>query len=357
MALNIDRHIPRTQGGVYEKNMPVSTFLRDTFFPDVETFVTAKVELDYRKGAYLIAPVVAPLVNGIIMERQGYETREYEPPTIAPKRVLDPRILQKTIPGETVYSLRTPEERQEYYIQKDMQEMDDAISRREEEMVAQLLTTGQIVVRGYYGEDFSKYVENTIDYGFTQKEVLTSGAAWDQETSTKYADIERAVNAVREAGYTPTTAVLGQTAWKLLRDDADFKEKLDTRRLDLGMIAPEVRLQNGTGLVYLGDLTELGLQLWAYYAFYKDYDGTVKKFIPEDHVVILPGAIGDMRYGAITYLEPTSFNDGRYVTYEGTRIPRTLINTSNNVKEMILSSKPIPKPYDVDSWYVLDVLS
>lgn len=352
MANNIERHIPRSQGGVYEKNMPVSTALRDMLFPNAPTFPTRKIEMDFRKGAYLIAPFVAPYVSGIIMERNGYQTREYEPPTIAPKRVMDPKVLEKTIPGENTFSLMTPAERQEYYLQQDMQEMDDSISRREEAMVCELITTGKIVVKGYYGEDLTKYVENTVDYSFTNKEVLSGEAAWNLATSTKYQDLNDAVDAVREAGYNPINCVLGQTAWKYLRDDADFIKKLDTRRLELGTIAPEVRLQNGTGFIYVGTLTELGLDLWVYYAYYKDYDGTIKKYIPEDHVAILPATIGDIAYAAITYIE----DDGQYYTYEGTRIPRELINKQNNVKEMILSAKPIPRPFDVDSWYVLDVL-
>lgn len=354
--MNINRYDTRTQGGVFDKKMPVTTFLRDTFFPTVETFPTRKIEMDFRKGAYLIAPFVAPMVNGINMAREGYVTREYEPPTIAPKRVLDPKVLEKTTPGEGVYSLKTPEERQQYYIEQDMQEMNDSIDRREEEMVSQLITTGKIVVRGYYGEDFSKFVENTVDYNFDNKEVLTAGAAWNQSTSKKYEDLQRGVEAIRIAGYNPTMVLVGTEAWKLLKDDLVKSGLLDTRRIELGVIAPEVRLQNGNGLVYLGDLPELGVQLWTYYGFYKDYDGQVKNFIPSDHVVIAPGNIGDIAYAAITYLEQTSFNDGRYVTYEGTRIPKVYVNTQNNVKESMISAKPIPRPYDLDSWYVLDVL-
>lgn len=349
---SIDRYTPVKQGGVIEKNMPISTAVRDLVFPKVETFDTAEVELDYRKGAYLIAPYVAPYVNGIIMERQGYTTKKYEPPTIAPKRILNPKILQKTIPGEVVHSNMSPEDRQEYYIKRDMLELDGSISRREEQMVCELLTTGKIIVKGYFDESLSKYEENVIDYGFLNKEVLSDGAAWDQGTSQKYKDLQRGVDAVRQAGYNPENIILGQDAWELLRDDADFIKKLDTRRLDLGSILPEVKLQNGTGFVYVGTLTELGVNLWVYYAYYKDYDGTVKKFIPEDHVVILPSEVGDIAYGAITYIE----DDENYHTYEGARIPRTLINKQNNVKEMMLSSKPIPRPFDVDSWYVLDVL-
>jgi hypothetical protein len=352
----VDRHIPRTQGGTFLKKMPVTTFLRDTFFPRPETFPTRKIELDVRKGGYIIAPFVAPLVNGILMEREGYTTKEYEPPTIAPKRVLDPKVLEKTTPGEHTHTLMTPEERQQYYIEQDMQEMNDSIDRTEELMVAQVLTTGKFTGRGYYSEDLTKYVEFEVNYGFTQKEVLSAGAKWDQGTSTKYADLKRAITAVRKAGYNPSTVVLGDTAWNLLSADAEFIAKLDSRRIELGMIAPEVRTQNGNGLVYLGDLTELGVQLWAYYAWYKDVDGAVKRFIPDDHVVVLPGEVGDIAYGAITYLEQTSFTDGHYVTYEGTRIPRTMLNLQNNVKEMVLAAKPIPRPFDVDSWYVLDVV-
>lgn len=353
--MNIDRYTPRTQGGVFEKNMPVTTFLRDKFFPGVQTFTTNKVEFDVVKGGYSIAPFVAPLVNGIVIDRDGYITKEFEPPTIAPKRVLNPKILEKVIPGETMYSLRTPEERQQYYIDRDMNFLNSSIDRREEHMSASVLTTGKIIVKGYYSEDLTKSVESIIDYGFTNKEVLSGSAAWDQSTSTKYKDLARGVDAVRKASCNPTTVIMGDTAWEDYKNDASVIKMLDTRRIELGVIAPGVRLQNGNGLVYLGDIVELGVQLWKYYGFYKDYDGITKNFIPADHVLIMPDSIGGFGYGAVTYLEQTSFSDGRFVTYEGSRIPRVYVNQQNNTKEIMLSSKPVPLPIDLDSWYVFDV--
>ncbi|HBN97665.1 MAG TPA: major capsid protein, partial [Firmicutes bacterium] len=63
----------------FDKRMPVTTVLRDTFFPGTKTFVTEHVDLDFRKGTQAVAPFVAKGVGGINMARQGYETRTYTP--------------------------------------------------------------------------------------------------------------------------------------------------------------------------------------------------------------------------------------------------------------------------------------
>lgn len=349
---NINIYTPRTQLAAFEKRMPVTTALRDLFFPTVQTFVTEDIDIDFMKGGYSVAPFVAPNVGGINVSRSGYSTKRYTPPRVAPQRPMSKEILMPRLPGENVHSTMSPEDRQDYYIQKDAQELDDSISRREELMCSQLLTNGIITVRGYVDDKKTNYIDDNIDFQFSNKTTLTGDDLWSAETSDKYGDLEDAVISIREAGYNPKYCFLGKSAWKNFKEDVALMNMLDVRRFELGALNPQLKLQNGNGLAYMGELSELGIELWTYFAWYLNDSGVLTPIFPDDHVVIAPDVVGEMCYGAITQLE----EDRRYHTYEGTRIPKIMANISDDEITTRLSSRPLPRPFDVDSWAVLDVL-
>ncbi|WP_024831610.1 major capsid protein [Ruminiclostridium josui] len=354
MAL-IDNNTPRSMSPSFEKNMPVTTFFRDTFFPTVNTYPTDKIDMDFRKGSYMVAPFVAQRVGGINMGRKGFETKTYSPPRIAPERVLSPEVLEPRSMGETVHSAMTPEERQDHFIEQDVRELDDSITRREEVMCAELIANGEIRVRGYIDDNLNNYVDDDINYQLPAENLiyLSGEDKWDQTTAkSKYETLEGATEIVLKSGYNPAYGILGQSAWAQLRKDDKFMKMLDNRMLDIGMFKPELRTQNGNGLKYIGNLPEMGLELWVYYAWFLDYDNTVKPIFPVDRISILPSSLGSMEYAAITQLE----KDERYHTYEGTRIPKIIANIGNDTMKYRLASRPIPKPYDVSSWVTMKVL-
>lgn len=353
MAKTIDMNQPRSMAPARNKKMPVTTFIRDTFFGVyANTFTTKTVDMDFRKSGQIIAPMVAKNVGGINVDRKGFQTRTYEPPKVAPQRPLNPEILNDRLPGETIHTTMSPEERQDYYLQQDAQELDDSISRREELMCAELLANGIVNVKGYIDDKLENFQEDQVDYQFTNKVTLSETDAWDDAGSDKYNQLKSAAKTVMKAGYNPKIALFGQTAWDYLEKDDEFLKKLDNRRLEIGMIRPELMTVDGNGLKYLGDLPELGLQLWAYYAWYLDYDGELKPYFPLDHVTIAPEGIGEMLYGAITQVE----DDKRFHTYEGARVPKYFVNQNDDEITFRLSSKPLPGPFDVDSWFTYDVL-
>src|SRR5215471_8972433 len=109
----------------------VPTFLRDTFFSAREYPATPLIEFDFRRGRRKMAPFVAPLVGGKLMERQGFETRFFRAPRIAPVRALRTPDLEARMPGETIYSARSPAERASELLADDLVFLDGAITRRE----------------------------------------------------------------------------------------------------------------------------------------------------------------------------------------------------------------------------------
>jgi hypothetical protein len=264
-------------------------------------------------------------------------------------------LLQTRLPGETMYDGITPEERAAVLMQEDYSELDDQITRREELMAAQCLQKGIITVKGYIDDSATAVREDTIDFDFDNVVTLTSTERWNQSTSDKYATLEENVNLVRQAGYNPTDIVMGANAKKLLLSDADFLDKyFDKTSAIFGMLNPQLKIDNGNGYAYLGHLNELGVDLWAYLAWYKDADGTVKPYIDDNRVLILPQNIGMCLYGAVTIIPEDSDN---FVTIAGTRVPKVTVDRRKDTKELTVKSRPVVKPNDVTSWVSIDVAS
>jgi len=143
----------------YEQATPVSSFLRDRYFPcnpATDVFATDDVIMEYKNGTQKMAPFVAPRVGGKTVLRDGYKMERYEPPFIAPKRPLTLDDLAKKGFGEAIYANLTPEQRQGAIVTKDMTEMDEMITRREEAMAAEVMTTGALVMK-HYGDNANDF--------------------------------------------------------------------------------------------------------------------------------------------------------------------------------------------------------
>lgn len=128
----INLYDTRTMMAAIERMMPARTFLRDTFFAEPETFLTTKIDVDFKKGKRKMAPFVAPRVGGVVLDRQGYSTKTYAVPKIAPERVITVDDISQRNMGEAVYSTKTPEQREAELRGKDLSELSEAIARREE---------------------------------------------------------------------------------------------------------------------------------------------------------------------------------------------------------------------------------
>lgn len=336
-----------------EKRMPVTTFLRDTFFPGALSLLTEDVYVDFKKGGQKVAPFIASNVGGLNSGRTGYNTNRYVPPRTAPQRPINPEILKLRQLGENIHSTKTPEERASDIMQKDVGEMDDEITRREELMTSELLTSGKLTIKGYTDEQKTIYVDDSLDFGFSNKVILTGEAKWNATNSAKYDDLARSCETVMKSGYNPEYAILGKGAQLQILKDEKFLKLLDITRLSLASIAPQLRIADGNGVSYLGRINALGIDLYTYLAWYWDDETrALKPYFPENMVTIAPGSIGEFKYGAVTQVEE---GDKQYHTYEGSRVPKEWTDVNNDVKMCRITSKPLPVPFDIDSWETIEV--
>ena len=84
MAISI--YDPRTMGKLVERMPKVHTFIKSTFFRNVETFDTQKIDVDFKKGNRQLAPFVHKKIGGATIDNEGFQTNTYEPTLVAPDK-------------------------------------------------------------------------------------------------------------------------------------------------------------------------------------------------------------------------------------------------------------------------------
>lgn len=340
----------RTMMQAIELMMPVRTFFRDTFFPTIITFPTEKIDIDFKKGKRRMAPFVARRRGGITVDRGGFRTDTYETPYIAPQRVLTKDDISNRLPGENVYSRRTPEQRAQELLAQDLTELDEMITRREEWFCRELLLNGVVTIKGWVDKvGGNEYVEDTIDYGFTNKETLSGTDMWTDAGSDKYGDLKRIrLEIIQKTGMNPNLVIMANNVVDMFINDANIQKLLDIRNLTIGTVQPSFQMD---GVTYIGTLTSLGLEIYTYDEWFLDDDGTEYPMMPDNYLIMGRANLGARLYGAVTQME----EDGEFYTYEGTRVPKVWKDVNNDQKMIRVASRPLPKPEDVDSWYVLKV--
>jgi hypothetical protein len=343
MAINI--YSTRTMMAAIEKMMPVNTFFLDTFFQDPETFPTEDIDVDFKKGKRKMAPFVAPRVGGITMDRQGFTTRNYRIPRIAPQRVLTKDDISTRMMGENVYSKTTPEQRAQALLGKDLVELDDMITRREEWMCREVLINGKCVMKGLIDDKGGTTIDQEVDYSFTNKETLTSTAKWDQTTSKKLADLRRwRLAVIQKTGQAPTVCVMSSDVAELFLADEAVQNMFDKNKIKVGDITPQVI---NPAVTFIGRIVSLGLDLYTYDEWYVDDDGNEQPMMPAKTLLLARPKMARRLYAVITQMEK-----GEFYSYEGTRVPKVWADDNNEVKMIKVSARPLPVPDDVDEWYV-----
>ncbi len=349
MANEIDIYQPRHLAEVVRSAPPVHTFLRDTFFTNVKTFAEEQVDIDLVKGDREMAAFVHPKLGAETMELEGYETKSYKPPMVNPDLVTTAENYLKRAPGETLYSGRTPEQRAAEQLVREYKRLDDAISRREEWMCAQALTTGAIHVVG-------KGVDEEIDFNLTNKIVLAGTERWGQSGADILGNLEDWVDMVYTNGFANVDRIIcGRQALKLLKNDKGILEKMDNRRYQAGEFNAR-DLPNGVR--YHGYLTDSGLEVYSYKEVYVDRvtdpkHPAVRRLIPDNKIVMISPDVDFMRaYGMCSYFDEAS---KRLITAEAERLLHAYIGHKPERKILEACARPLPIPDKVDSWLVATV--
>ncbi len=131
--------------GVLDKAKPV---LLNLFFLMEQTFDTEEVYFDKVQRARRLAPFVVPTIEGRPQRSRGYTTMGFRPPYIKEKHIIEPNRMMKRRVGEQLLGSMTPMQRFNLALFDNMLIEDDAITRTEEWMAAQLLLSGAMTCQG-----------------------------------------------------------------------------------------------------------------------------------------------------------------------------------------------------------------
>lgn len=351
MANEISIFEPRTMGKVVSRMPKVFTFFRTTFFKNVQTFTTKSVDVDFKKGNRALAPFVHRKIGGKTIPNSGYQTKTYTPPLVAPNKITTVDDLLDRLPGESIYSGKSPAERAVEKLAQDFKELDEMIVRREEWMAAQAFFTGTIPIVG-------DGINEVIDFSFTNKETITTASKkWGADTADPIADLKKWRKAVQKNGFVNcNVCVMADDVATAFINNPKVQKLLDTKGYDLAVIKPR-ELPNG--VTYIGTLHAEGLDIYTYNEWFLD-DWTdpenpeQKPLVPDGTLALLStGASYSMYYGAVTLLDEKT---KKFVTVEGAKVPDSWIERNPSRRFLQLNSNPLPVPHEVDSWFIAKVL-
>ena len=349
MPNEVNIYSPRYLAEVVKQAPATHTYFRDTFFTNIKTFATERVDIDLVKGDRRMAAFVHPRVGGKVLKGNGYTTESYKPPLVNPYDVTTADQLMTRLPGEDLYSGMTPAQRAAAKLMEEYAKLADATTRREEWMAVQAIVTGTIPVVG-------EGVNDVIDFGFTNKITLSGDNVWGGSKADILGNLGDWVDKVLHGGFANVdTLIMGKASKKKFFDDAKVQKMLDNRRMNMGEISPR-DLPNGVR--YLGHLADPSLDLYTYgevyYDDWTDPDAPATKPLIPDNAVILISSKPNymMAYGACTYIEDAS---GLWVTAQTSRLLRSYVEHHPDRRMVELQAHPLPIPDKVDSWLVATV--
>lgn len=334
----------RTMLDAVEQMKSPRRFLMDTFFRSGRTFPTKTVDIDIVKGKRKMAPFVHPRLPGSNSQREGYRTDNYTPPYIQPKRDTDAELILKRSPGENPFASQPPAMRAAAQLGRDLAELDEEITRREEWMCAQALTTGQIRVVG-------EGVDDTIDFlmAADHKITLTTGQ-WGGSASDPIKDLRTWKRKVaKDSGRTANVGVMSAEAVDAFQSNEQVMKMLNTRRVDLGMIKPT---ELPDGVTYLGYLNDPGIDLYSYDEWFLDAEGVERPMISSGGIILgSTSTRNGVLYGAIQDIE--AIESG---LVEARRFPKSWVTKEPSARWLKLQSAPLTALLEPDAFIFAKVV-
>jgi len=324
-----------------------STYLVDTFFPNkMPVSLTTKVAVEFMKGKRKLAPYIVKGSGGITVGREIANANYYSAPMIGAKRIITVEDLEQRQFGEQpVFSQVTPAERAAELQARDLVYLQNLIYNRMNKMAADILTAGQVEIKGY-ADDGSTVREETIDFQFTGNK--TPATLWNNNASKILEDLTAYCDEIaEESGELPDIMVCGANVEKYLLANKQLcdmlmisnRSNLTVASLNPHYTAPQAR--------YLGYINSLGLEVYSYLEkYFDDETNQAVPFIPANSVILAKAKKGKQLFGAVTLAD----KNAGFQTYSTELVPRYLISEENNQTSLSMFSRCLLVPDEVSSW-------
>ncbi|MBQ7154833.1 MAG: major capsid protein [Synergistaceae bacterium] len=331
---------PKFLRAAIRKITPARQFFRHRFFADTMTFPTKSVTFEYARSPRVVLPYANEEAGSVNVARSGYQALTFTAPLLSGHRIITPSTLNDKLFGESQWdSGYTPEDRARELAVMDLMELQDSLYRQEEYMCARLMQDGKLTVD-------SPGVKAEIDYGFTQIETVTNANKW----TTTYDILGKLLKCARELrknGINPDTLIVGHEVSEAINKN----EGVLKLRNDQWVNIPEPgSLEDG--ITYVCQLRAPGIYLnvLEYDEYYSDKDGNILPLVDPKTAILMSSRDRNMMlYGAVVYLDKS----GEYVSEMAEYVPYVVNEYDPPVKKLVVSSRPLPMPRDIESWIVL----
>jgi hypothetical protein len=325
--------------------MPAPMFIRDNLFKNVQTTSAKTVAVDYWHDLQRLAPWVAPISMGRVVNREKFRTYQWSPPKLAPVRTLHPEDLWDKIPGEA-FGGPDVNARDGALLAMDMDGLDSLIARREELMACQCITTGKVTCYTIEGDRRLPLAE--LDFEIQPPVVVSP--FWNLPNSDPLTDLKTGMRALSAmAGSQCDFIVMGGRASDAFETNPLVVEGYNKYWIRPGELNPK---EIEWGVTVLG--SHRGITLYSYASGYEDHlTGNFLPYIP-DNLVILAArgqGSGTMAYAGVAM---EADGGGRLGVFEGSRVWKTYFD--QEVRHLRCISKPAPIPPNSRTWMVLQVL-
>lgn len=339
----------KAQLAAIEQQPRVYTFLYDTFAHENAPIEDDKAIYDYRKGTERMAPVVHPGAGGVVMPRDGYSVREIGFATIAPERIIENSDLAGRSFGEKVLGAMTPQERERKMLVRDQIEMREAIQRRREHMVRQVLLTGALGLFQYTNEGRDLQPTVVADYQFTNN--FTPTTAWGNSGADINGDMKAIYDLVYDGGGNVDIIIVAPDVANVMLANDAYLKLLDLRNGDAGMVNAKYL---DKGVRFIGKNID-GVDIYSLSGKFLDDDGQRKDLMPSGKLIAGSRGMLEVYHGPVTQVE-TEDGTAQHKTYIKKEVPLRYGSIESNSIKNRITSRPTVVPRNVDGWCVASVL-
>lgn len=336
----------RTMTAALEQMYPPKTFLLDTFFKNVETFQSRYIDLDIEKGKRKLAAFVRPTSQGRMVEKRGWTSKSIEAPYVKEKvNVTSVDILTRQM-GQTIYAGgKTPAQRAEEELARNLDYLRDRIIRREEWMAASLLQTGKIVLDG-------EYTGTEVDFGMDGTHLFDPAVEWDDTGSDPIKDLRDWCTIVaKDSGINPTVVVMGSDAINLFINHDKVQKLLNMLKLNMGEIKPS---DLPSGASFYGTLSVGGatVDIYSYNEWYMNESNVLVPMLDSKNVIVgSPKARTSRSYGAVVDVEYDGSNGPQAPqTYAVQYFAKSWIEHDPSCRMLLVQSAPVVCMHQVDAF-------
>ena len=323
-----------TLARVVEQLPQPAPFILNSFFREIQTDESEKINFDVADGRRRISPFVSPVVAGKVMHSRGYMAKSFSPAYVKDKRVFNPNRAFKRVIGEQIGGSLSNAQRMAAALASDLVDQVEMLTRRQELMAVEALRTGKVIVEG------DDYPRTEVDFqrAASLTKTLTSTARWGESGVNPLGNMrDWSLEVAKESGSTANVAVMDVKAYQLFAADAAVQKELDRFRGN-AVLNPTVTGEGGRYMGRVGDF-----DIWVYVGWYEDpVTKALTAYMPDNTVILTgPDLEGVRCYGAIQD-EAAGLQAMPYFA-------KSWVENDPSARILLMQSAPLMVPYRVNA--------